>query len=90
MDQATVTAFIRAVVYGCSTILLMSVAWFLKRTLDTLSASIAELNKTLTAFGTTQARHDERISEHDRQLKGLWKGAACLNENCPIRQDGKP
>jgi hypothetical protein len=44
------------------------------------------LTTTVHANAQLQARHDEILTEHTKQLEGLWEGRACGNDRCLRRQ----
>jgi hypothetical protein len=99
MNQELVTSFIKGANYVGWLTMLGICAWLLKQlwktktdkddaladSLKSLAQSVGQLSDTLKETAELQARHDELLKEHGRQLGDLREGKYCLNLNCPLR-----
>lgn len=58
----------------------------LQASVNELTTAIRELNRSFLESSKVQAAHAAILEEHDAQLADLYKGGACMNENCPLRK----
>lgn len=81
-----------AFIAGCIALLVLVAGFFgsqwakgLKASVDILSATIAELNKTFSSIQTKQAVHEERLGQHHEDIQELF-GMSCQNPDCRFRR----
>jgi len=99
MDQATIVRLLNAIVYVAFFMLAGTCAWLAKvvfksrddkdsqlaTSLADLATAVAGLTREVHDNALMQVGHEKEIAEHRRELDGIFKGAACLNQNCPLR-----